>query len=106
MKILVKYLAVLPPAANICMMGVASAYLAGGTWIETGAEKGSALFTKIEVFADNSTPLTGVVLYELSAPNWTITLVNPQYSVAQSPYTGSIMFTWQFPDPGDQYRAI
>ena len=93
-------------AAKLCLPGVALAYLTGGTWIETGAETGSAPFTKIEVFADASTTLTDVVLYGLSAPGWTNTLVNPQYSVAQGPYTGSVSFTWQFPDPGDQYREI
>jgi hypothetical protein len=106
MKTLVKYLVGLALAANICLPGVAWAYLTGGTWIETGAENGSAPFTKIEVFADDSTTLTGVVLYDLSAPDWTNTLVNPQYSVAQGSYTGSVTFTWQFPDPSDQYRAI
>lgn len=106
LKNLIKSLIVMALAANICLPGVASAYLTGGTWIETGAENGSAPFTKIEVFADDSTTLTGVVLYDLSATGWTNTLVNPQYSVAQGPYTGSVTFTWQFPDPGDQYRAI
>ena len=93
-------------AAKLCMPGVALAYLTGGTWIETGAETGSAPFTKIEVFADASTTLTDIVLYGLSSPGWTNTLVNPRYSVAQGPYTGSVLFTWQFPDPGDQYREI
>jgi hypothetical protein len=106
LKTLVKYLIVMALAANICQPGVASAYLTGGTWIETGAETGSVPFTKIEVFADASTTLTDVVLYGLSAPGWTNTLVNPQYSVAQGPPPGSVTFTWQFPDPGDQYRAI
>jgi hypothetical protein len=106
MKNLIKSLIVMALAAKLCMPGVAWAYLTGGTWIETGAENGSAPFTKIEVFADASTTLTDVVLYDLSATGWTNTLVNPQYSVAQGPYTGSVTFTWQFPDPGDQYREI
>ena len=106
MKILVKYLIVMALAAQLCMPGMALAYLTGGTWIETGAENGSAPFTKIEVFADASTTLTGAVLHDLSATGWTNTLVNPHYSVAQVPYTGPITFTWQFPDPGDQYREI
>lgn len=106
MKTFVEYLVVMALAANICLPGVASTYLTGGTWIETGAENGSAPFTNIEVFADDSTTLTGVVLYDLSATGWTNSLVNPQYSVAQGPYTGSVTFTWQFPDPGDQDRAI
>jgi hypothetical protein len=103
---LIKSLIVLALAAKLCMPGVAWAYLTGGTWIETGAENGSVPFTKIEVFADASTTLTDIVLYGLSAAGWTNTLVNPQYSVAQGPYTGSVTFTWQFPDPGDQYREI
>ena len=108
MKTLVKYLVVLALAAKLCMPGVAWAYLTGGTWIETGAETGYAPFTKIEVFADASTTLTNVVLYGLSAPGWTNTLVNPRYSVAEgpAPVSGYVLFTWQFPDPGDQYREI
>lgn len=106
MKTLVKSLMIMALAANICMPGVASAYLTGGTWMETGAETGYAPFTKIEVFADASTTLTDVVLYGLSALGWTNTLVNPRYSVAEGPPPGSVLFTWQFPDPGLQYREI
>ena len=106
MKTLVKYLILMALAGKLCMPGVALAYLTGGTWIETGAENGYAPFTKIEVFADASTTLTDVVLYGLSAPGWTNTLVNPRYSVAEGPPPGSVLFTWQFPDPGDQYREI
>ncbi|OGR25120.1 MAG: hypothetical protein A2139_00065 [Desulfobacca sp. RBG_16_60_12] len=106
MQTLIKYLAVLALAVNICLPGVASAYITGGTWMETGAETGSAAFTKIEVFADAATTLTDVVLYGFSASTWTNTLVNAHYSVAQGTYTGSVTFTWQFPDPGSQYREI
>jgi hypothetical protein len=105
-KTLVKSLIVMALVAVICLPGVASAYLTGGTWIETGAQTGYAPFTKIEVFADASTTLTGVVLFGLSAPGWTNTLVNPRYSVAEGPPPGSVLFTWQFPDPGNQYREI
>jgi hypothetical protein len=106
MKTLVKSLVILALAAVICLPGVASAYITGGTWIETGAETGSHSFTKIEIFADAATTLTDVVLYGLSASTWTNTLVNSHYSVAQGTYTGSVTFTWQFPDPGNQYREI
>jgi len=106
MKTLVKSLIVMALAAKLCMPGVASAYLTGGRWMETGAETSYAPFTKIEVFADASTTLTDVVLYGLSAPGWTNTLVNPRYSVAEGPPPGSARFTWQFPDPGVQYRQI
>jgi hypothetical protein len=106
LKTLIKSLIVMALAAKLFMPGVASAYLTGGTWIETGAETGYAPFTKIEVFADASTTLTDVVLYGLTAPGWTNTLVNPRYVVAQGPPPGYVLFTWQFPDPGDQYREI
>jgi hypothetical protein len=106
MKSLIKSLIVMALAAKLCLPGVAWAYQTGGTWMETGAETGSAPFTKIEVFTDASTTLTDVVLYDFNAPGWTNTLVNPHYSVAQGPYTGAVTFTWQFPDPGDQYREI
>ena len=90
----------------ICLPGTASAYLTGGTWIETGAETGYAPFTKIEVFADADTTLTDVVLYGLSASGWANSLVNPKYAVAEGPAPGSVTFTWQFPDPGSTYREI
>jgi hypothetical protein len=106
MKTLVKTIIVMALAAKLCMPGMAFAYLTEGTWNETGAETGYAPFTKIEVFTDASTTLIDVVLYGFSAPGWTNTLVNPRYSVAEGPPPGSVMFTWQFPDPDAQYREI
>jgi hypothetical protein len=105
-KTLAKSLIVMVTAAVICLPGVALAYITGGTWMETGAETGSHSFTKIEVFTNAATTLTDVVLYGFSASSWTNTLVNPHYSVAQGTYTGNVTFTWQFPDPGTQYREI
>lgn len=105
-KNFLKFTVMLALAAVICQPGMASAYLTGGTWIETGAETGSAPFTKIEVFADDSTTLTDVVLYGLSDTGWTNTLVNSKYSVAEGSPPGYVLFTWQFPDPGTQIREI
>ena len=106
MKTVIESLIVLALAANICMPGVASAYLTGGTWMETGAETGYTPFTKIEVFADASITLTDVVRYGLNAPGWTNSLVNHRYAAAEGPPPGSLRFTWQCPHPGVQYREI
>lgn len=105
-KNFLKFTVMLVLASVICLPGMAAAYLTGGTWIETGAETGYAPFTKIEVFADADTTLTDVVLYGLSATGWTNTLVNSRYSVAEGPPPGYVLFTWQFPDPGNQIREI
>jgi hypothetical protein len=93
-KTLVKCLVVLALAATISLPGVASAdYTYTQTWYENGLYGTPALnktFDMVEaILVTPGATWVGTGLSSISAPNWTLALVNPQTAQASAPIPGS-----------------